>query len=171
MITITSCAETLATRQPEGSWISADYIETASRPIRSEKMAPVLVNHAAKQNNGKSQNDIIGEAICLEDRAVPGSTRVALETFQPLISDPKIASKRESGKAGFDLTEQTVVDLVDLIGAIPWELSSAVIDPKTAVSNDTLRTTDFLNIGYQSGLYDLLHNQGTKGNLTREYAL
>ncbi|NQS91910.1 MAG: dihydropteroate synthase [Chloroflexi bacterium] len=105
----------------------------------------------ACQKNGNPQDDIIVDAICLASSAVPGSLLITLETPRTLSEDLKLATTQGIGNAGFGMPDQTVIDLANLIAAIPWGLHSALVDPKTVGLVETVRAMDFLIVRDEFG--------------------
>jgi len=93
---------------------------------------------------GIPNDDVIVDGVCMASSALPDSMQVTLETLDVLANKMGLATILGIGNAGFGMPDQTVIDLAFLIGAIPWGLHSALVDPKTAGLVDTTHAIDFL---------------------------
>jgi len=67
-----------------------------------------------------------------------------LESLQAYRDQLGVASILGIGNAGFGMPTPTVIDLAFLIGAIPWGLNAALVNPKTRGLIETVRAMDFL---------------------------
>lgn len=103
--------------------------------------AEVILEAAAAA--GVLREDVVIDAVCLASSAEPDSFQVTLETLQEL-KRIGVTSILGIGNAGFGMPQATVVDMAYLIGAIPWGLNAALVNPMTSGLVETVLAVDFL---------------------------
>jgi len=109
-----------------------------------ERVFEAQVIIQACEEIGISREDIIMDGVCLASSAEPETFEVTLQALKVFQDDLKVATTLGIGNAGFGMPDQTVIDLAYLIGAIPWGLHSAIVNPNTEGLVKTVRAMDFL---------------------------
>jgi 5-methyltetrahydrofolate--homocysteine methyltransferase len=104
--------------------------------------AQVIID--ACKGYGIPKEDLVMDGICLASSAEPDTFETTLQTLKVFQDDLKVATILGIGNAGFGMPDQTVIDLAYLIGAIPWGLQSAIVNPDTQGLVKTVRAMDFL---------------------------
>ena len=93
---------------------------------------------------GIPKENLVMDGICLASSAEPETFEITLKTLTRFQDELGVSTILGIGNAGFGMPEQTVIDLAYLIGAIPWGLHSAIVNPDTAGLVKTVRAMDFL---------------------------
>ncbi|MHB8135451.1 MAG: dihydropteroate synthase [Anaerolineaceae bacterium] len=93
---------------------------------------------------GISRDRILMDGVVLASAAEPESFQITLESLKAYRDRFGVATILGIGNAGFGMPKPTVVDLAYLIGAIPWGLNSALVNPHTIGLVETVRAMDFL---------------------------
>ncbi|MDX9851087.1 MAG: dihydropteroate synthase [Anaerolineaceae bacterium] len=104
--------------------------------------AQVIID--ACEGMGIPKEDLVMDGVCLSSSAEPDTFEITLQTLRRFQHELQISTTLGIGNAGFGMPDQTVIDLAYLIGAIPWGLHSAIVDPKTQGLVKTVRAMDFL---------------------------
>ncbi|HSM25136.1 MAG TPA: dihydropteroate synthase [Anaerolineaceae bacterium] len=104
--------------------------------------AQVIID--ACEGIGIPKEDLVMDGICLASSAEPDTFEITLKTLTRFQNELEVSTILGIGNAGFGMPEQTVIDLAYLIGAIPWGLHSAIVNPDTAGLVKTVRALDFL---------------------------
>jgi len=98
----------------------------------------------AAEQYGIPREDIVIDAMCLASSAEPGSMRLTLDTLRALHEELGVATILGVGNAGFGMPDRTRIDLAYLLGAVPWGLDAALVDPATPELVPGVRAIDFL---------------------------
>lgn len=93
---------------------------------------------------GISREQIVMDGVVLASAAEPESFQVTLDSLKAYKDQLHVATILGIGNAGFGMPKPTVVDLAYLVGAIPWGLNSALVNPNTKGLLETVRAMDFL---------------------------
>jgi 5-methyltetrahydrofolate--homocysteine methyltransferase len=93
---------------------------------------------------GIRKEDLVMDGVCLASSAEPETFEITLQTLMAFQNDLEVSTILGIGNAGFGMPDQTVIDLAYLIGAIPWGLNSAIVNPNTEGLVKTVRAMDFL---------------------------
>ncbi len=93
---------------------------------------------------GIPKEDLLMDAVCLASSAEPETFEVALQTLQRFRDDLQVATILGIGNAGFGMPDRTVIDLAYLLGAIPWGLNAAIVNPDTEGLVKSVRAMDFI---------------------------
>jgi len=109
-----------------------------------ERLYEAKVIIEACEGIGISRDKILLDGVVLASSAEPESFQVTLESLQAYRDQLGVASILGIGNAGFGMPTPTVIDLAFLIGAIPWGLNAALVNPKTRGLIETVRAMDFL---------------------------
>lgn len=109
-----------------------------------ERLYEANVIIEACEGTGISRNRILMDGVVLASAAEPDSFRVTLESLKAYQDKFGVATILGIGNAGFGMPTPTIIDLAFLIGAIPWGLNSALVNPKTKGLIETVRAMDFL---------------------------
>lgn len=104
--------------------------------------AKVIID--ACEGFGIPKEDLVMDGICLASSAEPDTFETTLQTLKCFQEELKVSTILGIGNAGFGMPDQTVLDLAFLIGAIPWGLHSAIVNPSTQGLVKTVRAVDFL---------------------------
>jgi len=104
--------------------------------------AQVIID--ACEGMGISRDDLVMDGVCLASSAEPETFEITLQTLKRFQDELNVSTILGIGNAGFGMPDQTVIDLAYLIGAIPWGLNSAIVNPDTAGLVSTVRAMDFL---------------------------
>lgn len=112
------------------------------------RLAESEVNLATAEAVGILREDVMIDAICLASSAEPNSFLVTCETLQGL-NRLGVTSILGIGNPGFGMPAPTIIDLADLIGAIPWGLNAALVNPETAGMVETVLAQDFWRVAMQ----------------------
>lgn len=104
--------------------------------------AKVIID--ACEQIGIPRDDIVMDGVCLASSAEPETFEITVQALKVFQDELKVATILGIGNAGFGMPDQTVIDLAYLIGAIPWGLHSAIVNPDTAGLVKTVRAIDFL---------------------------
>ena len=110
----------------------------------AERLAEAQVIVDAATGLGIPKEDIVLDAVCLAAAAGPGTFEVTLETLRAFHTVLECTTLLGIGNAGFGMPEQTAIDLAYLLGAIPFGLDAALVDPNTAGLLESVRAMDFL---------------------------
>ncbi|MDO9086113.1 MAG: dihydropteroate synthase [Anaerolineaceae bacterium] len=112
--------------------------------VVEERVYEAQVIITACEEMGISREDLVMDGVCLASSAEPDTFEITLQTLKRFQEDLKVSTILGIGNAGFGMPDQTVLDLAYLIGAIPWGLHSAIVNPSTAGLVKTVRAMDFL---------------------------
>ena len=112
--------------------------------ILSERVFEAQVIVDACEGKGIDRERIIMDGICLASSAEPESFQVTVESIKAFQDDLEVSTILGIGNAGFGMPTPTVIDLAYLVGAIPWGLNSALVNPSTKGLVNTVRAIDFL---------------------------
>lgn len=104
--------------------------------------AQVIID--ACEGIGISREDLVMDGICLASSAEPETFEIAIQSLKIYQEELKVSTILGIGNAGFGMPDRTVIDLAYLIGAIPWGLHSAIVNPETMGLVQTVRAMDFL---------------------------
>ena len=104
--------------------------------------AQVIID--ACEGIGISRDDLVMDGVCLASSAEPDTFEITLRTLTRFQDELGVSTILGIGNAGFGMPDQTVIDLAYLIGAIPWGLHSAIVNPDTKGLVKTVRAVDFL---------------------------
>lgn len=109
-----------------------------------ERLYEANVIIEACEGTGISRNRILMDGVVLASAAEPDSFQVTVESLKAYQDQFGVATILGIGNAGFGMPTPTVIDLAFLIGAIPWGLNAALVNPKTKGLIETVRAMDFL---------------------------
>lgn len=112
--------------------------------VVEERVFEAKVIIEACESVGIPKEDLVMDGICLASSAEPDTFEVTLQTLKILQEELEVSTILGIGNAGFGMPDQTVLDLAFLIGAIPWGLHSAIVNPETLGLVKTVRAMDFL---------------------------
>jgi len=112
--------------------------------VVEERVFEAQVIIEACEGIGIPKEDLVMDGICLASSAEPDTFEVTLQTLKILQEEFRVSTILGIGNAGFGMPDQTVLDLAFLIGAIPWGLHSAIVNPTTQGLVKTVRAMDFL---------------------------
>lgn len=112
--------------------------------VVNERVYEAQVIIDACEGIGISRDDLVMDGICLASSAEPDTFEITIQTLKRLQDELHISTTLGIGNAGFGMPDQTVIDLAYLIGAIPWGLHSAIVNPETLGLVKTVRAMDFL---------------------------
>jgi len=121
-----------------------------------ERLYEANVIIEACEGTGISRNRILMDGVVLASAAEPDSFHVTVESLNAYQDQFGVATILGIGNAGFGMPTPTVIDLAFLIGAIPWGLNSALVNPKTRGLIETVRAMDFL-VNHDSGGKRYIH--------------
>ena len=121
-----------------------------------ERLYEANVIIEACEGTGISRNRILMDGVVLASAAEPDSFHVTVESLRAYQDQFGVATILGIGNAGFGMPTPTVIDLAFLIGAIPWGLNSALVNPKTRGLIETVRAMDFL-VNHDSGGKRYIH--------------
>jgi 5-methyltetrahydrofolate--homocysteine methyltransferase len=93
---------------------------------------------------GIPRENIVMDAMCLAVATGPGTFELALNTLVAFHNELCVTTILGIGNAGYGMPDHTVIDLAYLIGAIPYGLDAALVDPHTSGLVETVRAMDFL---------------------------
>jgi 5-methyltetrahydrofolate--homocysteine methyltransferase len=109
-----------------------------------ERLYEANVIIEACEGIGISRDRILMDGVVLASAAEPNSFQITVESLNAYQDQFGVATILGIGNAGFGMPTPTVIDLAFLIGAIPWGLNSALVNPKTKGLIETVRAMDFL---------------------------
>ncbi len=110
----------------------------------ADRVAEVEVIVEAYEGYGIPHEDIVIDAICLAASALePNAMQVTLETLRYVHDEMGISTQLGIGNAGHGMPNQTQIDLAYLLGAIPWGLDAAFVDPGTNGLIESVLALDF----------------------------
>ena len=109
-----------------------------------ERLYEANVIIEACEGTGISRNRILMDGVVLASAAEPESFQITVESLKAYQEQFGVATILGIGNAGFGMPTPTVIDLAFLIGAIPWGLNAALVNPKTKGLIETVRAMDFL---------------------------
>ena len=112
--------------------------------IVEERVFEAKVIIAACESFGILKENLVMEVVCLASSADPDTFEITLQSLKIFQDELKVSTILGIGNAGFGMPDQTVIDLAYLIGAIPWGLHSAIVNPDTQGLVRTVRAMDFL---------------------------
>lgn len=112
--------------------------------VVDERVFEARVIIDACENFGISREDLVMDGVCLASSAEPETFEITLQSLKIFQDELKVATILGIGNAGFGMPDQTVIDLAYLVGAIPWGLHSAIVNPDTIGLVRTVRAMDFL---------------------------
>lgn len=112
--------------------------------VVAERVFEAKVIIDACEGIGIPKTDLVMDGICLASSAEPDTFEITLQSLKIFQEDLEVATILGIGNAGFGMPDQTVLDLAFLIGAIPWGLHSAIVNPSTQGLVKTVRAMDFL---------------------------
>jgi len=118
--------------------------------IVDERVSEAQVIISACEGIGIPREDVVMDGVCLASSAEPETFEITLQTLKRFQDELKVSTILGIGNAGFGMPDQTVIDLAYLIGAIPWGLHSAIVNPSTSGLVKTVRAMDFL-MNHDSG--------------------
>jgi len=121
-----------------------------------ERLYEANVIIEACEGTGISRNRILMDGVVLASAAEPDSFHVTVESLNAYQDQFGVATILGIGNAGFGMPTPTVIDLAFLIGAIPWGLNAALVNPKTRGLIETVRAMDFL-VNHDSGGKRYIH--------------
>lgn len=98
----------------------------------------------ACEDSSIARDRILMDGVVLASAAEPDSFQVTLESLEAYRDQLQVSTILGIGNAGFGMPTPTVIDLAFLIGAIPWGLNSALVNPDTLGLVQTVRAMDFL---------------------------
>jgi 5-methyltetrahydrofolate--homocysteine methyltransferase len=93
---------------------------------------------------GIPREDVVLDGICMAAAAGLGSFEVALATLAAVKREMDLTTTLGIGNAGFGMPDRTVIDQAYLLGAVPWGLDSALVEPNTSGLIESVRAMDFL---------------------------
>lgn len=94
---------------------------------------------------GIPREDIILDGIVLAPAAEPDSFQVTLETLQRYHDELDAATILGIGNSGFGMPDPVYIGLAYLIGAAPYGLDAALVNPGIPGLIETVRAMDFLS--------------------------
>ena len=112
--------------------------------VVEERVFEAKVIMDACEGFGIPKEDLVMDGICLASSAEPDTFEISLQSLKIFQEELDVATILGIGNAGFGMPDQTVLDLAFLIGAIPWGLHSAIVNPSTQGLVKTVRAMDFL---------------------------
>lgn len=112
--------------------------------VAGERLAEARVIVEACEGIGIPRADVVMDGICLASSAEPDSFAVTMEALRLFRQELGVSTILGIGNAGFGMPEPTVLDLAYLLGAIPWGLDAALVNPATRGLVETVRAMDFL---------------------------
>ncbi len=131
----------------------------------AERLYEANVIVEACQDLGISRDQILMDGVVLASAAEPDSFQVTLESLKAYKDQLNVATILGIGNAGFGMPKPTVVDLAYLVGAIPWGLNAALVNPSTTGLIETVRAMDFLvNSDIAGRRYIHWYRQNRKAN-------
>lgn len=110
----------------------------------SERLFEARVILDACAEIGIQKDNVLMDGVVLASAAEPDSFEVTLASLAAYRDQLEVGTILGIGNAGFGMPTPTVVDLAYLIGAIPWGLNSALVNPGTKGLVETVRAMDFL---------------------------
>lgn len=121
----------------------------------------------ACEDSGIDRDRILMDGVVLASAAEPDSFQVTLESLAAYRDQLQVSTILGIGNAGFGMPTPTVIDLAYLIGAIPWGLNSALVNPNTQGLAQTVHAMDFLmNSDYGGKRYIQWYRQNKKMTLS-----
>lgn len=93
---------------------------------------------------GIPRQDIVMDAVCLAAGVEDKSFNLVLETLRLFRQELGLSTILGIGNAGHGMPWATMIDLTYLLGAIPWGLDAALVNPATAGLVNMVRAMDFL---------------------------
>lgn len=112
--------------------------------VVNERVFEAQVIIDACEGIGISREDLLMDAICLASSAEPETLEITIQSLKIFQDELKVSTILGIGNAGFGMPDRTVIDLAYLIGAIPWGLHAAIVNPETMGLIKTVRAMDFL---------------------------
>jgi len=112
--------------------------------VVEERVFEAKVIIEACEGFGIPKEDLVMDGICLASSAEPDTFEITLQSLKIFQDELGVSTILGIGNAGFGMPDQTVIDLAYLIGAIPWGLHSAIVNPETQGLVKTVRAVDFL---------------------------
>lgn len=110
----------------------------------AERLAETRIILDAAEGIGIPREDTVVDCICMAAAAGMGSFEVTLQTLAAVKRELDLTTTLGIGNAGFGMPDHTVIDKAYLLGAAPWGLDSALVDPHTRGLVETVRAMDFL---------------------------
>ena len=147
---ISAESEVLAAMLPLVKKYNAAFIampmgSAGALPMTPEaRLAETGVILEAAEGIGIPREDIVLDGICLAVAAGQGTFEVTLQTLAAAKRTFGLTTTLGIGNAGYGMPDQTVIDLAYLLGAAPWGLDSALVDPNTRGLVEMVRAMDFL---------------------------
>ncbi|NPV87851.1 MAG: dihydropteroate synthase [Anaerolineae bacterium] len=115
---------------------------------------------------GIRREDVVMDGICMAaSTLVAGAFRITLETLAAFHSQLGCATLLGIGNAGHGMPDPTRIDLAFLLGAMPWGLDSALVDPRTVALLESVRGMDFLTERDPTGKRYLQHWRAKNGKI------
>jgi 5-methyltetrahydrofolate--homocysteine methyltransferase len=110
----------------------------------AERLYEANVIVEACEGMGISRDQILMDGVVLASAAEPDSFQITARSLMAYRDELSVATILGIGNAGFGMPKPTILDLAYLIGAIPWGLNAALVNPHTKGLVETVRAMDFL---------------------------
>ena len=115
-------------------------------PMSAEgRLAESRIIVEACEGIGIQRDHIVIDAVCMAASSLlPNAFNISLETVRLVRQELQVATQLGIGNAGFGMPDKTAVDLAYLLGAMPWGLDAAFVNPGTPVLVQSVRALDML---------------------------